>query len=69
MISFRSAPTPERGTVDTLPKKASLISVLSVRRIIFTTQITARGVRKEMAWKKQQTIPYEDGGWPSGADC
>lgn len=36
----------------TLPKKASLISVLSVRRIIFTTKMTASGVRNEIACKR-----------------
>lgn len=35
-----------------LPKKASLISVLSVRRIIFTTKMTASGVRNEIACKR-----------------
>lgn len=35
-----------------LPKKASLISVLSVRRMIFTTKMTARGVRNEMAYER-----------------
>jgi len=35
------------------PKQASLISVLSVLCIIFTTNITANGVRNEIACKEK----------------
>lgn len=35
-----------------LPKHASLISVLSVLWMIFTTKITASGVRNEIAWEE-----------------
>lgn len=38
--------------IHSLPKKASLISVLSVRLMIFTTKMTASGVKNEIAYKK-----------------
>lgn len=38
-----------------IPKHASLISVLSVLWMIFTTNITASGVRNEIAWEEVKT--------------
>lgn len=39
-----------------IPKHASLISVLSVLWMTFTTNITASGVKKEIAWKEKTSI-------------
>lgn len=40
------------------PKQASLISVLSVLCIIFTTNITANGVRNEIACQEKKRTQY-----------